>query len=107
MRVYADTFNIGLPRTTYHQVRTGKAIRYVRDLQAGDLVFFRIPGKGRHVGIYLNNGYFSHASFTRGVTTSNISDPYWRKYLWAARRIIDLESSKGYYGYNWKPNAPF
>lgn len=50
-------------------------------LQEGDLVFFR-TGKGRkkvpnHVGIYLKSGKFIHASSSRGVTVSSLSEPYY------------------------------
>lgn len=51
------------------------------DLREGDLVFF-YTGKGRkktpnHVGIYLKNGKFVHASTSRGVTVSDLSEPYY------------------------------
>lgn len=51
------------------------------DLREGDLVFF-YTGKGKkktpnHVGIYLKNGKFVHASTSRGVTVSSLSEPYY------------------------------
>jgi cell wall-associated NlpC family hydrolase len=56
-------------------------------LEAGDLVFFRPPGNPRHVGIYLSNNEFMHASKTQGVTISRIDPLYWGKYYWTARRL--------------------
>ncbi len=52
-------------------------------LKEGDLVFFRV-GKGRrrdvnHVGIYLKEGRFVHASTSGGVTVSSLDEPYYRK----------------------------
>lgn len=49
-------------------------VKKKEDLQEGDLVFFNlrnIPNK--HVGIYLHNGYFVHASSVNGVTISNLN----------------------------------
>ena len=51
------------------------------DLREGDLVFF-YTGKGRkktpnHVGIYLKNGTFVHASTSRGVIVSDLNEPYY------------------------------
>ncbi len=50
------------------------------DLQEGDLVFFKIQGdKISHVGVYLANGYFVHASTSKGVIISNLEEPYYKK----------------------------
>lgn len=50
-------------------------------LEEGDLVFFR-TGNGKkkipnHVGIYLKNGKFVHASTSKGVIVSSLSEPYY------------------------------
>ncbi len=52
-------------------------------LKEGDLVFFR-TGKGKkkiptHVGIYLKNGRFIHASTSKGVIVSSLSEPYYER----------------------------
>jgi len=86
-RIYRDIFKIRLPRTTALQVRTGSTVAKA-DLQAGDLVFFHPPNKIRHVGIYLGDGEFAHASTTRGVTISSLDAPYWRSAYWTAKRIL-------------------
>jgi lipoprotein Spr len=85
--VCQDAFNINLPRTTIAQVRWGKLVS-LGDLQPGDLVFFTPPNYPRHVGIFLNQSQFVHASKTKGVTISKIDYYYWRKYFWTARRIL-------------------
>jgi lipoprotein Spr len=50
-------------------------------LREGDLVFFRTDRGNRkipnHVGVYLKNNKFVHASTSRGVTVSNLSEPYY------------------------------
>ena len=85
--VYRDVFNIELPRSTRLQVRQGRAVS-PENLKAGDLVFFKPPSYPRHVGIYLGGSEFVHASKNKGVTVSKIDTYYWRKYYWAARRIL-------------------
>ncbi|MGB4773624.1 MAG: NlpC/P60 family protein [Daejeonella sp.] len=52
------------------------------DLKEGDLVFFDLSGqKFSHVGIYLQNNKFVHASTSKGVIISNLKDPWYYKYL--------------------------
>jgi lipoprotein Spr len=50
-------------------------------LREGDLVFFRTSGNKKkipnHMGVYLKNGRFVHASSSKGVTISSLSEPYY------------------------------
>jgi len=85
--VYRNVFDIELPRTTKEQVKRGKPVR-IQELQSGDLVFFRPPEYARHVGIYLSQSKFVHASKKKGVTESRIDPSYWGRYYWTARRIL-------------------
>ena len=85
--IYRDVFNIELPRTTKEQVKLGKPVSF-KALQPGDLVFFKPPTYARHVGIFLSQSEFVHASKTKGVTVSRIDARYWGKYYWTARRIL-------------------
>ena len=86
--VYHDGFNITLPRTTQNQVEKGYLV-YKNQLQVGDLVFFKTGWRTRHVGIYIGNNEFIHASTSKGVITSKLDNVYWKKNYWQARRIID------------------
>ena len=85
--LYDDLFHINLPRTSKQQVRCGAAIES-GGWAAGDLLFFRPADKGSHVGIYLADREFLHATIKRGVTISRLSEPYWQKSYWKARRIL-------------------
>jgi lipoprotein Spr len=71
--IYAQS----LPRTSQEQYNMAKRIEY-EDLQEGDLVFFSAGGKAiTHVGVYLQNNKFVHASTSAGVTITDLSDKYW------------------------------
>jgi len=83
---YKERFGIVLPRTTTRQAQVGTNIT-PQQLQAGDLVFFKTGFKVRHVGIYIENGKFLHASTSKGVMISNINNRYWKKVYWKAMRI--------------------
>ena len=87
LQVYRSLYGIELPRVTHEQIRAGRAVRQ-RDLLPGDLVFFLLPGKTRHVGIYLSRGEFAHASSSRGVMISHLDEPYWRRGYQTARRVL-------------------
>ena len=66
------------------------------ELHPGDLVFFRFMRNTiSHVGIYLGNNQFIHASSTRtgSVMVSNLNESYWVKHFKLARRL-DVPSEK-------------
>ena len=86
-RLYRDLFNRRIPRSTALQMQSGQGIDK-EQLRSGDLVFFKIPHKGRHVGIYLGQMEFAHASTRRGVTISRLDDRYWHQSYWTARRYL-------------------
>ena len=56
-------------------------------MKEGDLVFFNTTGGVSHVGIYMGNNKFAHASFARGVTVSDLFDPYYLKRFLGMGRI--------------------
>lgn len=58
------------------------------NLQEGDLVFFKInKSRVSHVGIYLQDGFFVHASVSRGVMINNLTEKYYKKYFFSGGRI--------------------
>ncbi len=60
------------------------------ELKEGDLVFFKIKSRSiSHVGIYLGDNRFAHASSTRGVVISNLNEPYYSRYFYKGGRIIE------------------
>jgi len=89
--VYANEFGYEVPRTTEEQVRTGRSVSRSQ-LQPGDLVFFRPEWKERHVGIYVGDGEFLHASASEGVTVSSLQRSYWTERWWQARRVLSVSA---------------
>ncbi len=86
-QTFSSRFNMQVPRTTAEQVRLGVEVDR-REIQVGDLVFFRTGYSTRHVGFYLGGGRFLHASTTVGVTINSLDDLYWRKTFWKVRRLM-------------------
>lgn len=81
-------FGYYLPHYTGAQVEMGSAVSK-NNLKTGDLVFFNTTGSNSHVGIYIGNGRFIHASSGKAqVTISNLGDSYYRSRYSAARRLI-------------------
>ncbi|PJG84091.1 C40 family peptidase [Caviibacterium pharyngocola] len=85
---FMDRFGIRLPRTTAEQANHGQKVSK-SDIQTGDLVFFKTGRgpNGYHVGIYVKNDQFLHASTKGGVIYSSMNSPYWQKAYWQTRRI--------------------
>ena len=80
---------INLNRTSYTQINNGVSVDS-KDLRKGDLVFFN-NGGGRisHVGIYIGNNQFVHASSPgTGVIVSKLFGSYFGNTYVGARRII-------------------
>jgi cell wall-associated NlpC family hydrolase len=86
-RAYQEVRHLQLPRTTKAMMKTGKKISK-NQLKPGDLVFFHPTRKYYHVGIYLGDGIFMHASTSKGVTKSNLHNKYWLQSYVTARRVL-------------------
>ncbi|HAS63789.1 MAG TPA: hydrolase [Vibrio sp.] len=83
---YQEAATINLPRTTALQANVGTEIDY-HGANVGDLLFFKTSLRTRHVGIYLGNKQFMHASTSKGVMISRIDNPYWADVFWQVRRV--------------------
>jgi len=84
---FRDILSVTLPRTTESLAKTGTAIPR-KQLMVGDLVFFKTGYFQRHVGIYVGDKQFIHASTSKGVMKSNLGSRYWAKHYWKSRRVI-------------------
>lgn len=76
-----EVYNRSVPRTAFSMADAVKR-KYEEELQEGDLVFFDFNGqKFSHVGVYLHNNKFVHASTSKGVIISDLKDPWYYKYF--------------------------
>lgn len=88
-KLFKEVYAVELPRTAREQYAISDKISK-DDLSEGDLVFFNTRGGISHVGFFLGQGYFVHASSSSGVTISHMDDPYYKKRFIAARRVCEL-----------------
>ena len=80
-------------RSSAGMYESGTAVNKA-ELETGDLVFFNTTGKGiSHVGIYIGDGEFVHASTSKGVRIDKLNDPYyWGDRYVGAKRIAGVHS---------------
>jgi lipoprotein Spr len=84
----SSVFATKLPRTAREQYNMATKLDKA-DLTEGDLVFFNTSRGVSHVGIYITDGFFVHASRHNGVTISNLDkDPYYISRFIGAGRVI-------------------
>ena len=91
VRKIYQLFDISLPRTAYEQSNVGRSVAK-NELLEGDLVFFRTKRPVGHVGIYIGNGEFVHASSKdRAVRIDNLDAPYFYNRFVRAVRVKGLK----------------
>ena len=87
--LYERVYGMNLFRTAFEQFNMSNLLWKFTDLKEGDLVFFRIHGsKISHVGVYLMNNCFVHASSSKGVMISSLNEDYWQKYYACGGRVL-------------------
>jgi LysM repeat protein len=87
-----EVFNVHLPRTVKEQFQVGKKVGK-DELEEGDLVFFKTRRSNNgHVGIYIGNNEFVHASrFNKEVKVDNLNTPYFNRCFLKGVRVKELE----------------
>ncbi|MBK9284558.1 MAG: C40 family peptidase [Sphingobacteriaceae bacterium] len=84
--LYAEVYGNKLGRTAGEIHKSCEKISKHK-LEEGDLVFFIINGRSiSHVGVYLKDNKFVHASTKRGVIVSDLDEAYYKKYFYSAGR---------------------
>ena len=87
-KLYSEVYGIDLLRTAVDQFSNCKRIKNSKKASEGDLVFFCIGTRRiSHVGVYLANNYFVHASTSNGVMISNLDEDYWHKHYAGCGRV--------------------
>lgn len=88
MQVYKGYYNIALDHSASKMFKDSRGSKIGRgSLKEGDLVFFGSFWSIDHVGIYLSGDRFIHASTSKGVIISPMSDKYWHGKYQGARRF--------------------
>ena len=89
--IYKNALDIDLPHNAYEIFKITIPIRK-KDLLFGDFVFFNTIRNSKpvdHMGIYIDNDYFIHASNSKGVTLGKLSkNPYKNQYIGSGRIVI-------------------
>jgi len=85
--LYQQVYHVTITPSTKALINEVKKIK-TSDLKEGDLVFFNIKSsKPSHVGVYLQNQKFVHASSSKGVMISDLNETYFKKYFYSAGRV--------------------
>ncbi len=95
--VYDNFFGIELPPSSSAQFRFSGLEKIDTDeMQSGDLIFFANSKKKRinHVGIYMSDRQFIHASSTEGITVSSLDERYWRKRFVGTKRHMVMATKQ-------------
>ncbi len=88
-RAVYSSVNIEIPRTASQQAADARTVT-PSNLQFGDLIFFNTSGSGiSHVGIYIGNGFFAHASSSRGVVRESLAKQYYADRIVSAGRFME------------------
>jgi len=87
------SIGISLPNTSYLQFKEGEAVSK-DELSECDLVFFNRRGFVGHVGVYIGNGLFIHASSNENkVTIASLENSYFKRNFAGARRYLPEDES--------------
>jgi len=79
-RLYGNVYCLNIKRTSKQQFKKCERLEDLSDAIEGDLVFFRINRvRISHVGVYLANGYFVHATRSKGIMISSLNNKYWQR----------------------------
>lgn len=80
-------YGITIPRTTAEQAKRID-VKSISQLKEGDLVFLKLGGRAiDHVGVYLQNGFFVHATSNLGIVLDNINDPNTQQHFMACGSV--------------------
>lgn len=87
--LYSKVFNTVIGGNSKNIFNIVNPINTKDALKEGDLVFFKIKSRSiTHVGVYIGDNRFVHASVSRGVMISDLNDPYWSKYYYMSGRLL-------------------
>lgn len=93
-KVFNNAIGMKLPHSSVGMAELGQDIEK-SEMQFGDLVFFKIRKKRiSHVGIYVGDGKFVHATRGAGVMYSSLNEEYYRRAYACSRRVLAIQDSQ-------------
>src|SRR3954465_2379149 len=92
-QLYSQVFNLDIKRNSRDIFSMVSPVSK-DELKEGDLVFFKIHSRSiSHIGIYLGNDRFAHAS-SKGVAISSLDDAYYSRYFYKGGRVLEAFKSE-------------
>ena len=93
--IYSNLFGIKLPHSSAEQFMFPKlqTIDDDDELQTGDLIFFSRRKHINHVGVYLGDGNFIHATNGNGIMISSLDDQHWKSMMVGSKRPMSFDNS--------------
>jgi probable lipoprotein NlpC len=92
--IYANLFGIELPHNSAAQFSFPELHKIDEDeLQTGDLVFFSRKKHINHVGVYLGDGNFIHATNGNGIMISSLDDQHWKTRMVGTKRPMSFDKT--------------
>ncbi len=93
--IYSSFFGIELPHNSAEQFSSPKLKKIDEDeMQTGDLVFFSQKKRINHVGIYIGNGSFIHATNGKGITITRMDDQHWKSRIVGSKRLMSFDQAR-------------
>jgi murein DD-endopeptidase / murein LD-carboxypeptidase len=89
--IYRNAFNIFLEGSSADIFKNSMPVAK-EELKEGDLVFFKIRRNTiSHVGVYIGQNKFAHASLSLGVTINDLDEPYYKQYFYKGARVPEFD----------------
>ncbi len=96
MELFLKIYNIRMPRSSAMQQEYSRPVKFA-DMKPGDLVFFATGSNKKrvsHVGLYIGDNRMIHASSSKGVMESGLSERYWTRTFHSSGRVIETDLRK-------------
>lgn len=88
-KIYSLVFERDLTHSSSAMIHQMKERVKRNEMKEGDIVFFRINSSQiSHVGLYLSNDKFVHASIYRGIVIDDLNEPYYTRYYYGGGRVL-------------------
>ena len=89
--IFREVYSLSLTHSSQSMIHEVKVLSKKTTLKEGDILFFKTwKHRISHVGIYLSDGMFVHASTSNGVEIASLKMPYYKHTFYKAGRVLEL-----------------